>query len=163
MTITKKVNIINDIRGHVLDDDKDFNEIVAEIFRLNGLSNIYFYDNTKLFMTNMSENVHLCMIDLNTDEGPLEGLSVARIVRKKYPNCKIIMTSFTPTNKTYETMIDIGINAFVNKEYTNYQDRVVKVIQRNISDIKEMLELAQLLEEDKKIRKPKNSETNSDY
>lgn len=161
MTITKRVNIINDIRGHVLDDDKEMNEMLAEIFRLHGLPNIHFYDNTDKFLSETDGNVHLCLIDYLLD-GPLTGLDVARIIKKKYPKCKIIFVSGQTSLKVMKELINIGIDGYVDKDEHDYMECVSEMVTNKLAEIKSNLELAQLLEEDRQNRKNKKTETN-DY
>lgn len=155
MTITKRVNIISTIKTNVLDDDTEMNKALAELFKINGLPLIKFYEDTDLFLKETDENVHLCLLDEMLD-GELRGRDVARILRSKYPNVKIVFVTGFENKAFFIELINIGIQGFVDKNQPNYMGKVVEVVQGQLEEIRKNLELAQLLEEDYSLRKPKN-------
>jgi two-component system, response regulator YesN len=153
MTITKRVNVISQIKTNVLDDDSEMNGVLAEVFKMNGLPLIKFYDNTDLFLSETDENVHLCLLDYYL-EGELNGLDVARILKSKYPNVKIVFVTAYDDKKFLKELIRLKISGLVEKGL-NYTSELVKVVQAELEEIRSNLELAQLLEEDYSLRKPK--------
>ncbi len=48
--------------------------------------------------------------------GSQSGVEVAQIVKKKYPNVKILMLSIDTRRETFRKLLDIGVDGFVSKK-----------------------------------------------
>ena len=144
--IDKKVNVFNALKTNVLDDDKDMNEILKEVFELNGLPNVAFYTDSEVFIHQTDENIHLCIIDQVIKGSILQGVEVMRIIRGRFPKCQIIFMSGTDDPKVLREVIRLRPEGYVHKDEPQYMTVLVDVVERCLVDIRNNMEFALELE-----------------
>lgn len=144
--IEKKVNVFSALKTNVLDDDKDMNGMLKEIFELNGMPNVTFYTDSDLFVNNTDENIHLCIIDQIIKGSVLQGIDVMRIIRGRYPKCQIVFMSGTDDPTVLREVIRLRPEGYVYKDEPQYLTVLVDVVERCLVDIKKNLEFALVLE-----------------
>lgn len=156
-TYAKQVNILT---THVLDDDKDMNEILEELFNLNGLTNYKFFVESDSFLAAFDDKVHIAVIDYSL-HGALNGIDITRIVKSRNKRCKVIMVSGQEQKKVFIECINLHIDGYVDKNEKDYVSKVVTQVQLAIEDLKEQFELEeQLLEMREEIKARKARRTN---
>ena len=144
--IEKKVNVFNALKTNVLDDDKDMNEILKEVFELNGLPNVAFYSDSEAFINKTDENIHLCIIDQVIKGSILQGVEVMRIIRGRDPKCQIIFMTGIDDPQILKEIIRLRPEGFVDKDEPQYITVLVDVVEKCLIDIRRNMELAVALE-----------------
>ena len=147
MTITeKKINVFSSLRTNVLDDDKDMIALLKEIFALNGLPNVQFYTDSDVFVEQLDENIHLCIIDQVIKGSILQGVDVMKIIRGRFPKCQIIFMTGMDDPKVLKEALRIRPEGYVDKNESQYITVLVEQVEKCLTEIKKNLEMAIRLE-----------------
>lgn len=73
------------------------------------------YDSGKVFLEEIDNNPLPNLIILDIIMPKISGIKIARIIRKQYPEIKIIMLSSEISEKTIEKLLNIGVDAYLSK------------------------------------------------
>ena len=77
-------------------------------------------DGAELFRLLAVTPVDLILLDINLPG--MSGVEIARRLRSDRPDVKILAISAENTAQTVESMIEVGINGFVSKQFSNIQE-----------------------------------------
>jgi DNA-binding NarL/FixJ family response regulator len=145
--MTNKLNVYNALRTNVLDDDKDMNELLKEMFDMSGFHNTEFFDDSQLFVDALNENIHLCIIDQNIklSSRNLQGINVAHIVKERFPKCRIIFVTGSNDPMLLKELIRLKPDGFVHKDEPNYLNKVIEESLKQLAYIKQNFEFANIL------------------
>lgn len=138
--LEKTVNIYNGLHTNVLDDDIETNEILKEVFMLNGMPNVAFFTDSDLFLAALNENVHLCIVDENIKGSRLQGLPVIEIIRSRYPETQIIFFSGTDDPKILKQILKFRPEGYVDKDDPDFMHILVTEVQKCLMNIKHNME-----------------------
>jgi DNA-binding NarL/FixJ family response regulator len=141
--IESKVNVFTGLNTQVLDDDQETNDLLKEIFFMNGMPNVAFFTSSDMFLDSLNENVHLCIVDENIKGSLLQGLDVMEIIRGRFPECQIIFFSGTDDPIILKKLIKLRPEGYVDKDGPNYLNDLVKVVEKCLVNIKHNLEFVQ--------------------
>lgn len=144
--INKKINVYSALKTNVLDDDTDMNDLLKEIFSFNGLPNVEFYTDSDVFVEQMDENIHLCIIDQIIKGSRLQGVDVMKIIRGRFPKCQIIFMTGVDDPKVLKEALRIRPEGYVDKNEEQYITVLVEVVEKCLTEIKKNLEMAIRLE-----------------
>jgi DNA-binding NarL/FixJ family response regulator len=145
--ITKKVNVYTGLRTNVLDDDTHMNELLKEIFELNGMPNVRFYTNSDVFVEELNENIHLCIIDQIIPGSKLQGVDVMRVIKGRFPKCQIVFMTGVDDPKVLKEALRLRPDGYVDKNESQYISVLVDVVETCLVNIRKNLELAATLEQ----------------
>lgn len=140
--LKKRINVLT----HILDDDKDMNEILQEVFHLNGLTNYKFFEESDAFLAAFDDRVHIAVVDYHL-VGRLNGLDIIKICRSINKNCKVIMVSGQLDPNVFIELINMKIDGYINKNESNYMSKVASFVQDAIADLKEQFDREEILED----------------
>lgn len=73
------------------------------------------YDSGKVFLEEIDNNPLPNLIILDIIMPKISGIKIARIIRKQYPEIKIIILSSEISEKTIEKLLNIGVDAYLSK------------------------------------------------
>lgn len=73
------------------------------------------YNSGKDFLENITSNSLPDLVILDIIMPEISGVEVAKILKQKYPEIKIIMLSSEVSEKTVERLLDIGVDAYLSK------------------------------------------------
>jgi len=138
--ITNKVNVFTGLNTRVLDDDKDMNELLRQVFVMHGLPNVEFYTDSQLFIDSLNINVHLCIIDEKLEGSNLQGLDVMEILRSLFPEIQIIFYSGTDHPFTLKQIIKFRPEGYVDKNMPEAMHELVKEVVKCLGNIKHNME-----------------------
>jgi len=138
--ITSKVNIFTGLNTRVLDDDKDMNSLLKELFLMHGLPNVEFYTDSQLFVDSLHVNVHLCIIDERLEGSKLQGLDVMEILRSMFPEVQIIFYSGTDNPITLKQIIKFRPEGYIDKNMPEALHELVKEVVKCLGNIKHNME-----------------------
>ena len=139
-TFKKYLQPLN-IMTYVLDDDKDMLEILEQIFKENGFDQCNFFTEGKDFIEKLNENVHVCIVDHNLNNG-VSGLEVARKARELNDECYIVAMTGTHDPKVIIKYInECGVRYWVDKDKPRYMDELAVYVKKIIPAIKSRFEL----------------------
>jgi len=138
--ITNKVNVFTGLNTRVLDDDKDMNELLRQVFVMHGLPNVEFYTDSQLFIDSLNINVHLCIIDEKLEGSQLQGLDVMEILRSMFPEIQIVFYSGTNHPPTLKQIIKFRPEGYVDKNMPEAMHELVKVVVQCLGNIKHNME-----------------------
>lgn len=144
--IEKKINVFSALKTNVLEDDKDMNELLKEVFELNGLPNVTFYTDSEVFMKNINENIHLCIVDQVIKGSILQGIDVMKIIRARFPKCQIIFMTGIDDTEVFKEALRVRPEGYVDKNEPQYITVLVDVLERCLVDIRKNMEFAIALE-----------------
>lgn len=144
--INKRINVFNALKTNVLDDDTDMNELLKEVFELNGLPNVAFYTDSEMFINETDENIHLCIIDQILRGSKLQGIDVMRIIRARYPKCQIVFMSGTDDPVILKEVIRLRPEGYVDKDEPQHITVLVDVVEKCLVDIRKNMEFVAALE-----------------
>jgi DNA-binding NtrC family response regulator len=150
--MTKQINIYNGARTNVLEDDPDMKELILEIFRRNGLPDPMFFTDSDLFVKGTDENVHICILDQKIDGSLLQGIDVFKIIRTRFPKCKIIFMTGTSDPKILKQLLRLKPDGYVDKDDPNYIRILVEETEQLLAPILSNFEFAEGLQGIKDIR-----------
>lgn len=137
-TINKRINIYT----NVLDDDADMNELLKQLFDMNGMPNVSFYDQSDLFVEALNENIHLCIVDQVIPGSVLQGVDVIKIIRERFPKCQVIFVSGTSDPVVLKQIIKIRPEGYVDKGIGNYTKELIDEVIKCSAEIRRNLEMA---------------------
>jgi len=138
--ITNKVNVFTGLNTRLLDDDKDMNELLRQVFVMHGLPNVEFYTDSQLFIDSLNINVHLCIIDEKLEGSQLQGLDVMEILRSMFPEIQIVFYSGTNHPPTLKQIIKFRPEGYVDKNMPEAMHELVKVVVQCLGNIKHNME-----------------------
>jgi DNA-binding NarL/FixJ family response regulator len=150
--IEKKVNVLNALRTNVLDDDKEMNDVLQDMFEMHHMPNVQFFTDSTAFLDVFDENIHLAIIDHDLKGSHLNGVQVMSILREMFPKCQIIFVSGTTDPSVLKSVLRLRPDGYVDKDEPNYLDRLVEVAGGRLSEIRKNLEFASTLEKFKTKR-----------
>ena len=147
--IDKPINVLNLFKANVLEDDTETNDLLRNVFKTYGLTNVHFYEDSDTFLLNTDENVHLCFLDWKLKD-PVHlwnGLHVAKLLRSKFKRkLKIVFVTSHTEKRFMQELINIHVDGFVNKDDADYMDQMVNISKDLIEEIRGNLEYAVFLE-----------------
>lgn len=135
-TYTQQLNILT----HVLEDDEDVIYLLDRLFKANNFVDYVFFKDTGVFMENLNELVHICVIDYYLP-GPLNGIDVMKLVLTKNPWCKVIMISGQDNPKVIADFVNNDGFRYVNKNLPDYMQNLVDFMQQAIALIKRQIDI----------------------
>lgn len=145
--IEKKVNVFSILKTNVLDDDTEMNELLKEVFDMNGLPNVAFYTDSDVFISELNENIHLCIIDQIIKGSRLQGIDVVKIIRGRFPKCRIVFVSGTDDPKVLKELLRLKLDGYVDKGQPELIRCLVEVVESQLVEIRMNLELSIGLEQ----------------
>lgn len=130
------------IMTYLLDDDEEIIDLFREIFEANGLDNCEYFSKGKVFMDNLNENVHICVVDHDLRNG-VTGLEILEKVNQLNPDCKkIVVTGMEDNNLTIEYVNRCKIDQWIKKDFkSTYIQKLVDYIKGIIPEIKDRYQL----------------------
>lgn len=140
--IDKKVNVFSILKTNVLDDDTEMNELLKEVFEMNGLPNVAFYTDSDVFVNDLSENIHLCIVDQVIKGSRLQGIEVVRIIKGRFPKCQIVFVSGTDDPNVLKELLKLRPEGYVDKDQPEFIRCLVEVVEGRLIEIRKNLELA---------------------
>lgn len=141
----------------VVEDEEGIRDIVAEKIQSLSINAIKAKNGVEALFLMKKYSVDLILTDIRMPE--LDGLSLARLVKKAFPNIDIILMSSTTVEIPSELMEKLGIKALLSKPFdidtldslfdeyregTQVESSTGPQVQ-NISEVKNLNELPQLL------------------
>lgn len=128
----------------VLEDDADLIEVLAPMLESVPFVTAKFYHSSDEFLEDLNENVHLCLVDYKLP-GKYNGIEVVSMVKSTNPWCKFIMISGIEdcdivTEFFHRAGKDVTSNKYVNKNKSNYLQKIVQFTSEIIDEIKIELE-----------------------
>jgi len=123
------------ILTYVLEDDEDIILLLDQLFKMNGFVDYVFFKNSKDFVRDLNERVHICVIDYHLN-GPMTGIDVMKVVLSKYPWCKVIMISGQDDPKVITQFVNNDGFRYVSKNAEDYSKQLVDYMQQAIEIVK---------------------------
>lgn len=133
---TQQLNILT----YVLEDDEDIVELLDRLFKLNGFIDYLFFTDSKKFVANLNERVHICVIDYYL-QGPLNGIDVMKVVLSQNPWCKVIMISGQDNPEVITDFVNHDGFRYVSKKSKDYTKHLVDYMQLAIALIKRQIDM----------------------
>lgn len=140
--ITEKLNVLT----YVLDDDEDIRSLLSDVFRLNGFTDVVFFDSSQDLISSLKEQVHICVIDYYLP-GSMTGVDVMKVVLSKNPYCKVIMISGQDSMKVVKQFTNNGGFRYVDKKEDDYTGELVSYVQEALAYVRHTIEIHQDLKE----------------
>lgn len=144
------------ILTYVLEDDEDIILLLDQLFKMNGFVDYVFFNNSKDFVRDLNERVHICVIDYYLG-GPMTGIEVMKVVLSQYPWCKVIMISGQDNPEVISDFVNNDGFRYVSKRAVDYTNKLVEYMQQAIAIVKNQIdvhaELTTTLDELKSKRK----------
>jgi response regulator RpfG family c-di-GMP phosphodiesterase len=126
---------------YLLEDDTDITDLMRSVFKENGLDNVQFFSKGKEFIDNLTEDVHIAIVDHYLNNG-ITGLDVLMKVNEVNPDCiKIAVSGVSDEKIIIEYINKGGVTHWVRKDNPAYPDELVKYINEIIPMIKKRFEL----------------------
>ena len=129
----KQINIL------IVDDSIMFGEGLTELLSQNVMINsITQVTNEKEAYASLSDkNIDIVLLDLNFDTIDFDGFAIAKKIKEKYPDIKIIIITQHAKIDHYETLIHkIGVHAYLDKRLSIRQlDIAIKSVINNTTYI----------------------------
>lgn len=116
----------------VLDDDKDILMFIEEALEDNHITNYKLFHEDVSFLEQITENMHILVIDHHLNSG-LTGLDVMERAIRKNPNVFVIAMSGTGDPELIAAYLNGGCNRFILKSHRDYLDKLVKYIKEGIN------------------------------
>lgn len=126
---------------YLLEDDIEIADVLKNVLAENGITNCKFYNRGKDFIENLTEDVHICVVDHYLNNG-ITGLDVLMKVSEINPDCvKIAVSGATDRKLIIEYINKGGVTHWVEKDNPNYVEELVGYIKEIIPVIKKRFEL----------------------
>lgn len=116
----------------VLDDDMMILELIEASLKENGIDNYKLFYSDADFIGELSENMHILVIDHHLNSA-VDGLDVMKVAIRKNPSVFAIAMSGNYDSRIVVEYLNAGCNRFVLKNEDNYLDQLVKFVREGIS------------------------------
>jgi len=99
----------------VVDDDRDYGELVAELLEMRGYPADATFDVEAAGTRLKAGRYDAVVTDLHM--GPMNGMDLLAIVRERHPDTPVIVMSAFPTADTRADVMAAGACAFIDKPF----------------------------------------------
>lgn len=127
----KQIMIPTVWRIHALEDNAYFLHIIERVFKKYKIEDYRLFEDADKFMSQMSRDVHIIIVDYNLDRPDLNGLDIIRRAREVNSQCWAILISNTNDPDVLEEIINNQINNFVRKHDTRFEAKLVAMIEKS--------------------------------
>lgn len=116
----------------VVDDDTDLRESITEILEINGFT-VNAYESAEAALQGFKAQVPLLVIVDNMMPG-MGGMALISILKKEYPQIKIIMITAFSTVDNAVTAMKMGADDYLAKPFR--KDELLVTVQCNLEELK---------------------------
>lgn len=100
----------------LVEDDERVQRYMQRLLEKLGHTTVICGDGTSGFDAAADESIELMLLDLNLPGTP-NGMNLVREIRKRRPNCPIVIVSGYPTSERIEECKQLGISDFLTKPF----------------------------------------------
>lgn len=127
----------------VAEDDEDLIEDLKEVFKKHGFTDCNFFTTGKDFVSALTPDVHICIVDHDLKEGltGLTGLDLICRAKEVNEDCQaIVMTGNHDPKLIIKYINECGVKFWVDKDEPNYMEKAVQYVEKIIPAIKDRFE-----------------------
>lgn len=147
--VHKKTDMQGEIKIALVDDHKLFRRGLCELLSAYPFINVLFEAGSgkELLESLRTSSPDIIILDIEMPE--MDGVQAATLVKKKYPDCRILMLSMHDETEMIYHLVQRGVNGFLNKNSEvellvtaiktifedgyYFDDRVARVMAKGIS------------------------------